>query len=112
MHWLYDYEMFWQVAPFLSPKYFGFTDWGNCNPKYALQPGLDLNGNEYSFENGKPVRKFMKYPDDVRLKKYKNLGNSKREGMFCMATCLMKQQMERNMLLRTMEPTSFTFVIK
>ena len=27
-----------------------------------------------------------------------------------MATCLMKQQMERNMLLRTMEPTSFTFV--
>ena len=24
----------------------------------------------------------MKYPDDVRLKKYKNLGNSKREGMF------------------------------
>ena len=82
MHWLYDYEMFWQVAPFLSSKYFGFTDWGNCNPKYALQPGLDLNGNEYSFENGKPVRKFMKYPDDVRLKKYKNLGNSKREGMF------------------------------
>lgn len=71
-----------QFPQSVKPKYFGFTDWGNCNPKYALQPGLDLNGNEYSFENGKPVRKFMKYPDDVRLKKYKNLGNSKREGMF------------------------------
>lgn len=82
MHWLYDTEMFWQVAPFLSTKYFGFTDWGNCNPKYALQPGLDLNGNEYTFENGKPVRKFMKYPDDIRLKKYKNLPDGTREGMF------------------------------
>ncbi len=82
MHWVYGTEMFWQVAPFLSPKYFGFTDWGNCNPKYALQPGLDLEGNEYTFDLGKPVRKFMNYPDDVRLKKYKNLGNSKREGMF------------------------------
>lgn len=81
-HWAYDYELHWQVAPFKSSPYFGFTDWGNCNPKYALQPGLDLNGNEYSFENGKPVRKFLKYPDDVRLKKYRNLGNSKREGMF------------------------------
>jgi hypothetical protein len=52
------------------------------NPRFALQPGLDLNGKEYTFANGKPVRKFMKYPDDVRLKKYRNLGNSTREGMF------------------------------
>lgn len=37
---------------------------------------------EYSFTLGKPFIKFQKYPDDVRLKKYKNLGNSKREGMF------------------------------
>lgn len=81
-HWLYDTEMFWQVAPFQAGKYFRFNDWGNCNPKYALQPGLDLQGNEYGFDLGKPVRKFMNYPDDVRLKKYKNLGDGKREGMF------------------------------
>lgn len=81
-HWGYDYELHWQVAPFMSAPYFGFTDWGRCNPKYALQPGLDLNGKEYAFDNGKPVRKFMNYPDDVRLKKYRNLGGSKREGMF------------------------------
>lgn len=81
-HWGYDNDLHWLVAPFKSPAYFGFTDWGSCNPKYGLQPGLDLNGNEYTFDNGKPVRKFMKYPDDIRLKKYKNLGNSTREGMF------------------------------
>lgn len=28
-HWGYDYELHWQVAPFKSPAYFGFTDWGN-----------------------------------------------------------------------------------
>lgn len=82
IHWLYDTEMFWQVAPFKAVDYFEFHDWGNCHPKYALQPSLDLEGNEYTFENGKPVAKFKKYPDDIRLKKYKNLGNSKREGMF------------------------------
>ncbi|GHV51518.1 hypothetical protein FACS1894181_13460 [Bacteroidia bacterium] len=52
------------------------------NARFALQPGLDLNGNEYAFANGKTVRKFMKYPDDLRLKKYRNLSNSTREGMF------------------------------
>ncbi|MDE5712739.1 MAG: RagB/SusD family nutrient uptake outer membrane protein [Muribaculaceae bacterium] len=81
-HWLYDTEMFWQVAPFQATRYFKFTDWGNCNPKYALQPGLDLEGNEYGFDLGKPVRKFMNYPDDVRLKKYKNIGEGSREGLF------------------------------
>ena len=29
-----------------------------------------------------PIQKFKKYPDDERLKLYRNLGNSKREGMF------------------------------
>lgn len=82
MYWFYDYEMFWQVVLFFFLKYFGFIDWGNCNFKYVLQLGLDLNGNEYFFENGKLVCKFMKYFDDVCLKKYKNLGNSKCEGMF------------------------------
>ncbi|GBU07773.1 hypothetical protein AwDysgo_11040 [Bacteroidales bacterium] len=81
-HHVYDSGMFWWNMPYKAPAYFGFKDWGDANPRFALQPGLDLEGNEYAFENGKPVRKFMKYPDDVRLKKYRNLGNSSREGMF------------------------------
>lgn len=81
-HWVYSNETFWWGAPFKAAPYFGFSDWGDMNHRWGLQPGLDFNGNEYTFANGKPVRKFMKYPDDVRLKKYKNLGNSTREGMF------------------------------
>ena len=78
----YSSDMYWWGAPFLAPPYFGFIELGNMNPRFALQPGLDLYGNEYPFANGKPVRKFMKYPDDVRLLKYRNLGNSTRQGMF------------------------------
>ncbi|MDR2533582.1 MAG: RagB/SusD family nutrient uptake outer membrane protein [Tannerellaceae bacterium] len=81
-HHVYGNDMFWWGAPFKAAPYFGFTDWGDMNPRFALQPGLDLNGAEYNFANGKPVRKFMKYPDDVRLNKYRNLGNSSRSGMF------------------------------
>ena len=82
-HWVYSDRMFWVGAPRYGPLYFGFLDWGNVqNFRFALQPGLDLYGNEYAFDNGKPVRKFKKYPDDVRLTKYRNLGNTTREGMF------------------------------
>jgi len=67
--------MYWWGAPFKAAPYFGFSDWGDMNHRYSLQPGLDLYGNEYTSNNGKPVVKFKKYPDDVRLKKYRNLGN-------------------------------------
>ncbi|MDR1331605.1 MAG: RagB/SusD family nutrient uptake outer membrane protein [Tannerella sp.] len=81
-HWVYSNDMFWWGAPFKASPYFGFTDWGDMNARFALQPGLDLAGQPYTFANGQPVQKFKKYPDDVRLKKYRNLGNSTREGMF------------------------------
>lgn len=81
-HWQYDKDMYWWALPTKSPKYFGFSDWGDANPKFALQPGRDINGQVYPFELGKPVVKFQKYPEDVRLKLYKNLGNTKREGLF------------------------------
>ncbi len=81
-HWQYDGGMYWWGAPFKAASYFGFTDWGDMNPKYSLQPGRDVDGNEYAFQLGKPFLKFAKYPDDVRLKLYKNLGGSQREGMF------------------------------
>ncbi|MFD1139472.1 RagB/SusD family nutrient uptake outer membrane protein [Larkinella insperata] len=81
-HWQYDGGMYWWALPIQAPRYFGFTDWGDSNPKYALQPGRDVDSVEYKFALGKPFIKFQKYADDYRVKKYKNLGNSKREGMF------------------------------
>jgi hypothetical protein len=82
-HWQYEGGMFfWGMTYDAAPLYCGFTDFGQSNPRFALQPGLDVDGVEYPFQLGKPFRKFQKYPDDLRLKKYKNLGDSKREGMF------------------------------
>ncbi|MCQ6956435.1 RagB/SusD family nutrient uptake outer membrane protein [Mucilaginibacter aquariorum] len=82
-HWQYEGGMFfWGMTYDAAPLYCGFTDFGQSNPRFALQPGLDVDGVEYPFQMGKPFRKFQKYPDDLRLKKYKNLGDSKREGMF------------------------------
>lgn len=81
-HWQYDGGMYFWMLPVNAPYYFGFTDFGTANPKYALQPGRDVDSTEYSFALGKPYIKFKKYADDYRLKTYKNLGNSTREGMF------------------------------
>ncbi|MBS7566760.1 RagB/SusD family nutrient uptake outer membrane protein [Mucilaginibacter sp. Bleaf8] len=82
-HWQYDGGMYFNGMTYdAAPLYCGFTDWGQANPKYALQPGRDVDSVEYTFKLGKPFVKFQKYPDDLRLKLYKNLGNSKREGMF------------------------------
>jgi hypothetical protein len=81
-HWQYDGGMYFWMLPYQAPRYFGFTDFGTANPKYALQPGRDVDSVEYTFTLGKPFIKFRKYPDDYRLVKYRNLGNSKREGMF------------------------------
>jgi len=81
-HYHYSTEMYWFMAPHQAYNLFGFTNWGNMNTRFALQPGRDVDSVEYSFNLGKPFVKFQKYPDDFRLKKYKNLGNSKREGMF------------------------------
>ncbi|QEC75217.1 RagB/SusD family nutrient uptake outer membrane protein [Mucilaginibacter ginsenosidivorax] len=82
-HWQYDGGMFfWGMTYDAAPLYCGFTDFSQSNPRYALQPGRDVDSVEYTFQLGKPFVKFQKYPDDLRLKKYKNLGNSTREGMF------------------------------
>ncbi len=81
-HWQYTDGMYFWMLPYQAPRYFGFTDFGDANPKYAMQPGRDVDSVEYSFTLGKPFIKFQKYPDDYRLSKYKNLGNSTREGMF------------------------------
>jgi starch-binding outer membrane protein, SusD/RagB family len=81
---LYHYgnNMYWWSIPFRAAPYVGVTTIGSGNPKFALQPGRDVDGNEYPFELGKPFIKFQKYSDDVRLKLYNNQGGTKREGMF------------------------------
>lgn len=82
-HWQYEGGMFfWGMTYDAAPLYCGFTDFGQSNPRFALQPGRDVDSVEYTHALGKPFVKFQKYPDDVRLEKYKNLGDSKREGMF------------------------------
>ena len=81
-HWHYTSGMYFWFYNYNVVNYFGFTDLGTMNPKWALQPGRDINGTELTTTLGKPFIKFTKYPDDVRLKLYKNLGNSTREGMF------------------------------
>ncbi|MCF6402923.1 RagB/SusD family nutrient uptake outer membrane protein [Chitinophaga filiformis] len=81
-HWQYSSDMYFWMMPYQATRYLGFTDFGEANPKYALQPGRDVDSVEYPFALGKPFIKFQRYPDDYRLLKYKNLGNSKREGMF------------------------------
>jgi hypothetical protein len=81
-HWQYTSGMYWWMYPYKISDYFGFTEFGDSNPKFSMQPGRDIDSVEYSFDLGKPFIKFQKYSDDVRLKKYKNTGGSTREGMF------------------------------
>lgn len=82
-HWHLSSDMYWWSLPSNAYYYFGFLDWGVMNPKYALQPSRDVEGNLYACSLGMPVARYQKYPEDCRLKLYKNLdGNSSREGMF------------------------------
>lgn len=83
-HWHYTGDMYFWMGPHQAQNLFGFKDFGGMNTRYALQPGRDVDSVEYSFTLGKPFIKFQRYPDDLRLKRYQNLGGSKREGMFLM----------------------------
>jgi len=80
--WQYTSGMYWWMSPFKAAPYFEFTDFIDTNPKQSLQPSKDADGKEYTFDLGKPFSKYQKYSDDIRVKVYKNLGSSKREGMF------------------------------
>lgn len=83
-YWHYSGDMYWWTTPARARYYFNDAKAkaGDHNTKYAASPSYDLDGNLYTYELGMPVQNFRKYPGDVRMKLYKNLGNSRREGMF------------------------------
>lgn len=82
--WHYQSDTYWWTVPARARYYFGDAKakGGDHNTKYAASPSYDLYGNLYSYELGMPIQNFRKYPGDERMKLYRNLGNSKREGMF------------------------------
>ncbi len=82
--WHYQGDTYWWTTPSQFRYYVGDTkaEAGDHNCKYACTPSYDLSGNLYPYILGNTVQKFRKYPDDVRLKLYRNLGNNSREGLF------------------------------
>lgn len=83
-YWHMTWATYWYTVPFNARYYLNDhkAKAGQHNAGWACAPSLDLNGQYYDHELGCPVRNFKKYPGDVRLKLYRNLGGSKREGMF------------------------------
>lgn len=83
-YWLYDGNTYWWTVPARARYYFNDrkAKAGDHNTKYAASPSYDLDGNLYTYELGMPIQNFRKYPGDERMKLYRNLGDSKREGMF------------------------------
>ena len=83
-HWHYKGDLYWWSVPSKA------SDWlkdsknkeGSHNIKYSASPSYNPKGEKYTFELGMPIARFKDYPSDVRLKKYTNLGNNKREGLF------------------------------
>lgn len=82
--WHYQGDTYWWTVPAKAHLYFGDrkAKGGGHNCKYAASPSYDLDGNLYTYELGMPVQNFRKYEGDERMKLYRNLGDSKREGMF------------------------------
>ncbi len=83
-YWLYQGDTYWWTVPARARYYFNDrkAKAGDHNTKYAASPSYDLNGELYTYELGMPIQNFREYEGDERMKLYRNLGDSKREGMF------------------------------
>jgi len=83
-YWHYQGDSYWWTTPARARYYLNDSKCkaGDHNTKYAASPSYAPNGELYTYELGMPIQKFRKYDGDVRMKLYKNLGNSTREGMF------------------------------
>ena len=86
IHYVYAGDTFWWTVPARQVSYY-FDDVkamsvnGDHNCKYRLAPSVAPDGKPYTTTLGRPVAKMKEYPEDYRLKMYRNLGNSTREGM-------------------------------
>ena len=86
IHYVYAGDTFWWTVPARQvSNYFGDVETislnGDHNCRYRLAPSFSPDDKPYNTRLGRPVAKFKKYPEDYRLKMYRNLGNSTREGM-------------------------------
>ncbi len=83
-YWHYSGEVYWYAVPSQARYYLKDSKCkaGEHNVKYAASPSYDVDGTLYNYKLGMPIQNFRKYPGDERMKLYRNLGNSKREGMF------------------------------
>ena len=83
-YWHYQGDTYWWTVPARARYYLGDAKCkaGDHNTKYAAAPSYAPNGVLLNSELGMPVQKFRKYAGDERMKLYRNLGNSQREGMF------------------------------
>lgn len=83
-YWHYSGEVYWYAVPSQARYYLKDAKCkaGEHNVKYAASPSYDVDGTLYNYKLGMPIQNFRKYPGDERMKLYRNLGNSKREGMF------------------------------
>jgi len=83
-YWHYQGDTYWWTVPARARYYFNDrkAKAGDHNTKYAASPSYNLDGSLYTYELGMPIQNFRKYEGDVRMKLYRNLGDSKREGMF------------------------------
>lgn len=87
-HWHYDGDTYAWTVPAKAAVFFDDNKSGvGHNTKYAASPSYDLDGNLYEYELGMPVQNFRKYPGDYRMTCYRNLGNSRREGLFLYGYC-------------------------
>lgn len=104
-HYVYSGDMFWWTVPARTiANYLGDTMAGNGdhNCKYGFAPSFDPLGNPYTTKLGRTAEKFRTYPEDYRLKLYKNLGNNKREGMLLFGYL---EYVENGVTKRVVSPT-------
>lgn len=82
-HWHYDADSYGWTVPAKAADFFNDAKSGvGHNTKYAASPSYNLDGKLYDYELGMPIQNFRKYEGDKRMTLYRNLGNSRREGMF------------------------------
>ena len=113
-YWHYSSYMFWDSVPHNYNLIIGDTKSkpGIHNCKYAASPSYDLYGNLYTYSLGMPVQKFRKYPGDYRMTNYRNLGNSRREGMFVYGYLEYKDPQTGQMTKKTAPERAYTIYIR